>query len=484
MQHLLRLLREHGDASSPPPDLVTLAGKLCRDFQDNPVQVLHLVEAILNSKHRWDLLYNADVTLVCVQVLIQQEQQLLALQILEVCQVPGGSQELVQLWNDIHYHLTMRRLGVTKLNAAQRFRCRKRNPPPLTFCPEGPKNRNFLPEVRSCLQNFARGVSAYPKKAQLEKLASETGLTTEQVYSWFANYRRRQKALLQHVARAQEATSEVSRADDHVPEPVEFSENHRESLTVSQCSAASEGSGTLQSPENPQRFKRLKSPALPFSGDYTTSQPLGLRSLYGCERHPEWQGHHPASLTSVGPANEPGLCPLAADNSNILDSSMNAPESWNMPRTLPSSREVFPSVEQPGHRQNLNSEMDPEVASLSMAIAALCDLSHAGCTEQQGGHLQSLYTEDGPEPRSRQATSTAVSKIHHHSSLEVMPALPTMPAAPPSMMELSQPLPFSQVERADDQPSWDAFWGATMLLEFSEGILGQTVHVEMEQHRE
>lgn len=84
MQHFLRLLREHGDASSPPPDLVTLAGKLCRDFQDNPVQVLHLVEAILNSKHRWYLLNNADVTLVCVQVLIQQEQQLLALQILEV----------------------------------------------------------------------------------------------------------------------------------------------------------------------------------------------------------------------------------------------------------------------------------------------------------------------------------------------------------------------------------------------------------------
>lgn len=72
------------DASSPPPDLVTLAGKLCRDFQDNPVQVNHLVEAILNSKHRWDFLKNADVTVVCVQVLIQKEQQLSALQILEV----------------------------------------------------------------------------------------------------------------------------------------------------------------------------------------------------------------------------------------------------------------------------------------------------------------------------------------------------------------------------------------------------------------
>lgn len=69
-----------------------------------------------------------------------------------------------------------------------------------------------------------------------EKLASETGLTTEQVYSWFANYRRHQKALLRHVARAQEATSEVSQAKDPVPEPVQTSGNHCESLTVSQCS--------------------------------------------------------------------------------------------------------------------------------------------------------------------------------------------------------------------------------------------------------
>lgn len=90
MHEFLRLLREHGDASSPAPDLVTLAGKLCRDFQDKPVEVLCLLEAILNSKHRWALLNNEDVTTVCVQVLIQQERHLLALQILEVCWRYGG----------------------------------------------------------------------------------------------------------------------------------------------------------------------------------------------------------------------------------------------------------------------------------------------------------------------------------------------------------------------------------------------------------
>ena len=30
-------------------------------------------------------------------------------------QVPGGSEELVQLWNDIHYCMVARRLGVVVL---------------------------------------------------------------------------------------------------------------------------------------------------------------------------------------------------------------------------------------------------------------------------------------------------------------------------------------------------------------------------------
>lgn len=74
----------------------------------------------------------------------------------------------------------------------------------------------------------------------------------------------------------------------------------------------------------------------------------------------------------------PGLCPLSAGSGNMLDSSMSAPQSWMMPLTLPSFEEVFFPVEQPGHRQNLNPGMDPEVSPLSVAIAALADLSHAG----------------------------------------------------------------------------------------------------------
>ncbi|MEJ1281351.1 hypothetical protein NN561_012301 [Cricetulus griseus] len=346
MQNFLRLLREQGDAQPLPPDLVILAGKLCQDFQQNPAQMIHLVETILESQHCWELLSNEEVALVCTQVLIQKEQWLLALQILKGCQVPGGSQELVELWNDIHYHLTTRRLSVTKLNPGQRFRCRKRNPPPPNICPEGPKSRNFLPEVRYHLQDFATSVGAYPKKAHLEKLALETGLTTEQVYNWFANYRRRQRALLLHMPRAQEASSEVSSAKESGPQPLQLSGYHHKSVAVSPGSVRGEGSWTLQSSEISPRSQGPQYPASSFSGDYKTSQPLAF---------------------SVSP---------------MVDSSVAAPESWMMPLMLPSFKEIFLPMEQLGCRQQLDSGMDPAVAPMAMAMAALRGPRHAGPSAQ------------------------------------------------------------------------------------------------------
>ncbi|KAL6085954.1 hypothetical protein STEG23_016202 [Scotinomys teguina] len=383
MENFLRLLREHGDTHSPPQELVTLAGKLCRDFQHNLVQVFSLVEAILDSQHCWHLLENADVALVCTQVLIQQEQPFSALQILEGCRVPGGNKELVQLWNDIHYHLTMRKLGVTVLSPVQKFRCRKRNPPPLTLCPEGPKNRNFLPEIRCHLQNFATGVNTYPKKAQLKELALETGLSPEQVYNWFANYRRRQKACVLHTERDQEATSEISSANKSGPEVLQLSEHHHRSATMPQWSARCEGSGTLQSPEATQELPGLQSLAVNFPGDNTTSQSLTF-------------------------------------SSNMLDSSMAAPESRMMPLALSSSKEVFLYMGQLDHKNQLDSGMDHEDATMAMAFATLSNSNHAGFTDLHSSCSKSL-TEDSPGLSSEQAASTAGSRIHHpHRKLVVI----------------------------------------------------------------
>ncbi|XP_052610983.1 uncharacterized protein LOC128120815 [Peromyscus californicus insignis] len=458
MENFLRLLREHGDTPSPPQELVTLAGKLCRDFQHNLVQVLSLVEAILDSRHRWHLLENADVALVCTQVLIQQGQQFSALQILEGCRVPGGSKELIQLWNDIHYHLTMKKLGVTMLSPVQKFRCRKRNPPPLTLCPEGPKSRNFLPEIRCQLQKFATGVSTYPKKAQLKELALETGLTPEQVYNWFANYRRRQKACVLRIEN-QEATSEVSSANESGPEALPLSEHHHESPTVSQRSG-----------EQPKGFLRadfykiyvmcqVPQLCLPHSTfptlDGITSQLLppspGLyppkahclvmfpRSLYGCEGYQEELSCHPVSLTSSCPA--PGLCSLAT-SSNMLDSSMSAPESRMMSLALSSSKEVFLYTGQMDHKNQLDSGMGPEDATMARAFATLSNPSHAGGSTLHKNEIL-VYP-----PQLLMSSELYKTEVFPFSFLEVSPASSAMPA-PVSTMELCQTLPSSQVRHSE-----------------------------------
>ncbi|XP_021520263.1 anomalous homeobox protein [Meriones unguiculatus] len=431
MQNFLRLLREHGDTHCLPQDLVTLAGKLCRDFQHNLVQVLSLVKAILESRHLQHLLHNADVVLVCAQVLVRQEQHLSALQILEGCKVPGGSQELVQLWNDIHYHLIMRKLGVTTLSPVQKFRCRKRNPPPTTLCPEGPKSRNFLPEIRRHLHNFATSVGVFPKKAQLEKLASETSLTPEQVYNWFANYRRRQKARPLHVPRALKTRSGASSAKEWGPEPLQPSGDRQEPVAAS-----------------------------PWS-------------LYGYDRCQEGPGYDPASLTSVYPA--PGLCSLAASD-NLSVSSVANHESWTMPPAPSSSGGVFLHTGQPKHRHQKEAGMDPEDATVSRAISTVSDPCHAGFADLHSNCFQSMYPQEGRGPSPGQAASTAGFKVHHpHSSLEVMPATAATPA-PVSTMELSQPLLSRCNSFPAKPPSWDAFGAA---VEFPESSLGGAVRVEM-----
>ncbi|NXU63428.1 ANHX protein, partial [Horornis vulcanius] len=103
-------------------------------------------------------------------------------------------EELVQLWHEIHYRRVMKKQQTDFLTPLQKFRCRKRNPPPISLCPEGLKNRNYSEEVRQHLHRFAAEVTANPDKKQREGLAQDMNLQPTQVYNWFANYRRRQKS--------------------------------------------------------------------------------------------------------------------------------------------------------------------------------------------------------------------------------------------------------------------------------------------------
>ncbi|KAL2767937.1 anomalous homeobox protein isoform 2 [Daubentonia madagascariensis] len=379
MQTFLTLLREHGGTGPPPAELATLIGRLLRDLQDDLAQVQPLVTAVLDSQLRLHLLDNADVALVCAHVLEQQEQQQAACRLLEECRVPGGSQELVQLWNDIHYRLVMRKLGVAALTPVQKFRCRKRHPPPPSLCPEGLKSRNFPREVRQKLHDFASGVSTNPSKAERENLALETSLTTEQVYNWFANYRRRQRALHQHTEPAQKATAEDPSVRERHPDPLQPSgDPHVDSGFVdrSQWPEGHEENGPPQSPETTQGPWEPLALAPDFPGDETISKPLA-------------------------------------------------------PSSIP---------------QSTHLEEGPGTSSRR--------------TEPQAGRF--LVTQPPPQ---------APEFILTQSPPELSPA-PSTFIGPMSAMELSQPLPSSQVQWPDGQASYDAFWGARMLLEFSGGSLG------------
>ncbi|GCB81356.1 hypothetical protein scyTo_0021382 [Scyliorhinus torazame] len=86
-------------------------------------------------------------------------------------------------------------LGKDSLTPVQRFRCRKRNPPPRHLCPEEIKTRNLPAEARQFLRAWAEGNSISPSVSEREQLIKETGLGKQQIYNWFANYRRRQKRI-------------------------------------------------------------------------------------------------------------------------------------------------------------------------------------------------------------------------------------------------------------------------------------------------
>ena len=105
MQSFLQLLRGNEGPSLPLSELVTLAGRLCRDLQDDPTQVQPLVTAVLDSQFRLYLLDNADVALVCASVLAQREQHQAACRLLEVelvCEMVVGGWGCEERGSDHH----------------------------------------------------------------------------------------------------------------------------------------------------------------------------------------------------------------------------------------------------------------------------------------------------------------------------------------------------------------------------------------------
>ncbi|NXS32131.1 ANHX protein, partial [Pomatostomus ruficeps] len=193
MKQFMAMLNKNENEHPPPTQLLDLAGQLCQELQSSSPCLEKLVETVMGCKNKKYFLTNIHVVRACVSVHIHNGQHDAACRLLECCKAEE-KEELVQLWHEIHYRRVMEKQQTDSLTSLQKFRCRKRNPPPISLCPEGLKNRNHPKKVREHLHRFAAEVTANPNKEQREGLARDMNLQPTQVYNWFANYRRRQKS--------------------------------------------------------------------------------------------------------------------------------------------------------------------------------------------------------------------------------------------------------------------------------------------------
>ncbi|XP_051489546.1 anomalous homeobox protein isoform X2 [Apus apus] len=198
MKRFMAMLNRNKNKDPPPTKLLDLAGQLCQDLQNSSPSLEKLVGAMMECKHKMYFLTNIHIVRACVFVHIHNGQYDTACRLLEYCKAEEKA-ELVQLWHEIHYRRVMEKQHMDFLTPLQKFRCRKRNPPPISLCPEGLKNRNYSDAVRQQLHRFAAEVTTNPNKKQREGLAKDMNLQPTQIYNWFANYRRRQKSCLPHM---------------------------------------------------------------------------------------------------------------------------------------------------------------------------------------------------------------------------------------------------------------------------------------------
>ncbi|XP_071301697.1 anomalous homeobox protein isoform X2 [Agelaius tricolor] len=223
MKRFMAMLKKNENVHPPPTKLLDLAAQLCQELQSSSPSLEKLVEAMMKCKNSRDFLTNIHVVRACVSVHIHKGQHDAACRLLEHCKAEE-KEELVQLWHEVHYQRAMEKQQTDVLTPLQKFRCRKRNPPPLSLCPEGLKNRNYSEEVRQQLFRFAAEVTANPDKKQREELAQAMNLQPTQVYNWFANYRRRQKSRLVHVEEPNNSCPERALAS-HSNEPQDKGSN-------------------------------------------------------------------------------------------------------------------------------------------------------------------------------------------------------------------------------------------------------------------
>uniref|UniRef100_H3BCZ2 Homeobox domain-containing protein n=1 Tax=Latimeria chalumnae TaxID=7897 RepID=H3BCZ2_LATCH len=186
------LLEASAELEVPWAELVELSGQICTFLQD-PQDLERFLTFLLKGKHSRYFLQHDEVFRAQVVVHMRRRRYHEACKVLEGLNRYSGKlkEEMVELWNEIHYIKERDRIRRERLSPVQKFRCRKRNPPPASLCPKETKSRNYPSEVQNQLRKFAVEVTAYPNKKQREKLCKETRLKPNQIRNWFVNFRRK-----------------------------------------------------------------------------------------------------------------------------------------------------------------------------------------------------------------------------------------------------------------------------------------------------
>ncbi|XP_043393433.1 anomalous homeobox protein isoform X8 [Chelonia mydas] len=431
MKRFMALLKKNKNKDPPQAKLLDLAGQLCCNLQSMSPSLEKLVEAMMGCKLQEYFLTNINVVRAYVLVHIHRGQHDTACRLLECCRVKE-KKELVQLWNEIHYHKVMEKHHTDSLTPVQKFRCRKRNPPPVSLCPEGIKDRNYPEKVRQKLHRFAANVTVNPNKDQREGLAQDMNLQPNQVYNWFANYRRRQKTRLSRLEKLINSTDE---------EPSTHQAKHQPdsgSCIPQAADAFHAGVGSEQKeitlvPCGPEWEQSAA--GLDWSADGTFSKLLESRQT--------------SSYTATSPWLE-----------NFVLCSC---------RSLPFQTEYLDATQPTPSAEGVSGESSPGTAA--GVRASVSRVPRGGCTEASSESISHQADLEIESFMLREGHLGPLEAILPHSSPQAMLGKSQCPPVSTSHLEEIQALGHSQEleNPLSDPMTSDTFWAAWLLFEFSVG---------------
>ncbi|XP_075626123.1 anomalous homeobox protein isoform X4 [Balearica regulorum gibbericeps] len=479
MKRFMAMLNRNKNKDPPPAKLLDLAGQLCQDLQSSSPSLEKLVGAMMGCKHKMYFLTNIHVVRACVFVHIRNGQHDAACRLLEYCKAEE-KEELVQLWHEIHYQRVMEKHHMDYLTPLQKFRCRKRNPPPISLCPEGLKNRNYSDEVRQKLHRFAAEVTTNPNKKQREGLARDVNLQPTQVYNWFANYRRRQKSCLPRTEKLNNSrperaltyhAKEQQDKGSYTPQTADGSYvgigSEQMEITLMPCDPGWEQSAAdLDKPPEGTYLKMLESSFMQSSELYEARTSKALLTTHNTER-------------PIAFCTEAVLEPGTSFNSAVLQlrevaSSTDAsPQPHNFVLcscgSLTFSDERLAMWQGPSSTRGVSGSM--WTPGIEAGIRApLSRVPQGGCIEASSGRIIQQSDLEVESFILREGQLGTLEAILPHSSCQTVFGKPQCPPVSAPCMEESQALGQSQVlEDPVGDPLTDTFWAAWLLFEFSAG---------------